>query len=150
MKLAEALLIRADQKKKILSLRERIGQNALAQEGDTPREDVGKLIAECFAVVAEQQALVLKIDAANVAAKLPDGRPLAEVLAARDVLMQQHAILKSAVDATHKEPDRYSAREIKWVPQIDVAATQKQMEDFSKKIRELNVQIQETNWRVEL
>ena len=31
MKLAEALLIRADQKKKILSLRERIGQNALAQ-----------------------------------------------------------------------------------------------------------------------
>ena len=34
MKLAEALLIRADQKKKILSLRERIAQNALAQEGD--------------------------------------------------------------------------------------------------------------------
>ena len=84
MKLAEALLIRADQKKKILSLRERIGQNALAQEGDAPREDVKKLIAECFAVIEEQQALVLKIDAANVAAKLPDGRPLAEVLAARD------------------------------------------------------------------
>lgn len=54
MRLAEALLIRADQKKKILSLRERIAQNALAQEGDTPREDVAKLIAECFAVVAEQ------------------------------------------------------------------------------------------------
>lgn len=150
MKLAEALLIRADQKKKILSLRERIAQNALAQEGDTPREDVHKLIAECFAVIAEQQALVLKIDAANAAAKLTDGRPLAEVLAARDVLMQQHSVLKSAVDATHKEEDRYSPREIKWVPQIDVAATQKQMEDLSRKIRELNVQIQETNWRVEL
>jgi len=150
MKLAEALLIRADQKKKILSLRERIGQNALSQEGDTPRENVGQLIAECFAVVAEQQALILKIDAANANAKLPDGRALAEVLAARDVLMQQHAVLKSAVDATHKEPDRYSPREIKWVPQIDVAGTQKQMEDLSKKIRELNVQIQETNWRVEL
>lgn len=93
---------------------------------------------------------MLKIDAANAAAKLPDGRPLAEVLAARDVLMQQHSVLKSAVDATHKEEDRYSPREIKWVPQIDVATTQKQMEDFSRKIRELNVQIQETNWRVEL
>ena len=138
MKLAEALLIRADQKKKILSLRERIAQNALAQEG------------ECFAVIAEQQALVLKIDAANAAAKLPDGRPLTEVLAARDVLMQQHGILKSAVEATHKEADRYSMREIKWVPQIDVAATQKQMEDLSRKIRELNVQVQETNWRTEL
>ena len=150
MKLAEALLIRADQKKKILSLRERIAQNALAQEGDAPREDVAKLIAECFAVIAEQQALVLKIDAANAAAKLPDGRPLAAVLGQRDVLMQQHSVLKSAVDATQKEEDRYSPREIKWVPQIDVAATQKQMEDYSRKIRELNVQIQETNWRVEL
>lgn len=56
MKLAEALLIRADQKKKILSLRERIAQNALAQEGDAPREGIAKLIAECFAVIAEQQA----------------------------------------------------------------------------------------------
>ena len=36
------------------------------------------------------------------------------------------------------------------MPQIDVAATQKQMEDYSRKIRELNVLIQETNWRVEL
>ena len=150
MKLAEALLIRADQKKKILSLRERIAQNALAQEGDAPREDVARLLTECFAVIAEQQALVLKINAANAAARLPDGRPLTEVLAARDVLMQQHSVLKSAVDATHKEEDRYSPREIKWVPQIDVAATQKQMEDYSRKIRELNVLIQETNWRVEL
>ena len=149
MKLAEALLIRADQKKKILSLRERVAQNALAQEGDAPREDIAKLIAECFAVIAEQQALVLKIDAANAAAKLPDG-PLAAVLGQRDVLMQQHSVLKSAVDATHKEEDRYSPREIKWVPQIDVAAMQKQMEDYSRKIRELNVLIQETNWRVEL
>ena len=150
MKLAEALLIRADQKKKILSLRERIAQNALAQEGDAPREDVAKLIAECFAVIAEQQALVLKIDAANAAAKLPDGRPLSEVLAARDVLMQQHSILKSAVEATHKEADRYSMREIKWVPQIDVAVTQKQMEDLSRQIRELNVLVQQTNWQTEL
>ena len=46
MKLAEALLIRADQKKKILSLRERIAQNALAQEGDAPREDIAKLIGK--------------------------------------------------------------------------------------------------------
>ena len=150
MKLAEALLIRADQKKKILSLRERIAQNALAQEGDAPREDVATRITECCAVVAEQQALVLKIDAANAAARLPDGRPLTAVLAERDTLMQQHGILKNAVEATHKEADRYSMREIKWVPQIDVAATQKQMEDYSRKIRELNVLVQETNWRVEL
>ena len=41
-------------------------------------------------------------------------------------------------------------REIKWVPQIDVAAMQKQMEDLARKIRELNVLIQATNWQVEI
>lgn len=150
MKLAEALLIRADQKKKIQSLRERIAQNALAQEGDTPPEDVSKLIAECFAVIAEQQALALQINNANAAAKLPDGRPLAKVLAARDILMQQHSILKHTVEATHRETDRYSMREIKWVPQVDISATQKQMEDLARKIRELNVQIQSANWQLEI
>ena len=101
-------------------------------------------------MVAEQQALVLKINAANANAKLPDGRLLADVLAARDVLMQQHAVLAHAVEATHQETDRYSMREIKWVPQIDVAAMQKQMEDLACKIRELNVLVQATNWQVEI
>lgn len=150
MKLAEALLVRADQKKKILSLRERIAQNALVQEGDAPRENVQELMAECFAVVAAQQALALRINAANAQARLADGRPLAQLLAERDVLMQQHAILALAVSSTHKETDRYSMREIKWVPQLDVAALQKQMEDLARKTRELNALIQETNWQVTL
>lgn len=148
MKLAKALLIRADQKKKILSLRQRIAQNVLLQEGDAPREDVARLLAECFAVIAEQQALVLRINAANATARLPDGRALAEVLAAREVLMQQHSVLKSAIEAANKDTERYSMREIKWVAQIDVAALQQQMETLAHEIRELNVQIQEANWQV--
>ena len=59
-------------------------------------------------------------------------------------------MLAHAVEATHKETDRYSMREIKWVSQIDVAAMQKQMEDLARKIRELNVLIQATNWQVEV
>ena len=150
MKLAEALLIRADQKKKVLSLRERIGRNALVQEGDVPQESAPDLIAECFQVIAEQQALVLRIDAANAAARAADGRALAALLADRETLIQQHAVLKGAVEATHKEASRYSAREIKWLPQVDVAGLQKQMQDLSRKVRELNVLIQETNWNTAL
>ena len=119
MKLAEALLIRADQKKKILSLRERIAQNALAQEGDAPREDIAKLIAECFAVIAEQQALVLKIVAANAAAKLPDGRPLTEVLAARSPCTA--ASMASGHDAGCRTPSRRtSGRVIRSSPRPDM------------------------------
>ena len=150
MKLAEALLLRADLKKKLASLRERIGRNALLQEGETPKEKVEDLLAEAHSALQEQQSLVRRINAANESAKLADGRLLADVLALRDTLIAQHSLLISTISATNKDVDRYSQREIKWVPQIDVAGTQKQMEDLSKKIRELNVQIQETNWRVEL
>jgi len=150
MKLAEALLVRADQKKKILSLQGRIVKNALIQEKSKPLEDVTVLIRDCFMVIAEQKALILRIDAANASGKLSDGRPLPEALAERDVHIQQHATLKQAVEAAQKEVERYSPRELKWLPQIDVSATQKQMEDLARKIRDLNVRIQEANWRIDM
>lgn len=150
MQLAEALLIRADQNKKILSLRARIAHNALAQEGDAPQEDVATLLAECFAVIEQQRVLVQRINAANASARLPDGRLLAQVLGERDALAQRHAVLTQAVEATRKDADRYSMREIKWVPQLDVAATQKQIEDLARQLRELNVRLQEANWQVSL
>ena len=75
MKLAEALLLRADLKKKLLSLRERIGRNAMVQEGEAPKEKVEDLLAEATSALQEQQALVRRINAANESAKLPDGRP---------------------------------------------------------------------------
>ncbi len=150
MKLAEALLLRADQKKKLASLRDRIAKNSRVQEGEEPQEMVAELIAESFAVLREQQATVQQIDRANACAKLPDGRLLADALAERETLVQQHSLLVSAIAATQKEGDRYSPREIKWVAQIKVSAVQKQADDISAKIRTLNARIQETNWLIEL
>lgn len=150
MKLAEALLIRADQKKKLASLRERIAKNARVQEGEEPQEKVSALIEESFAVLQEQQAIVQKIDRVNMRAKLPDGRLLADALSERETLIQQHSLLVSAISSTQKEGDRYSPREIKWVVQINVSAIQKQADDISVKIRVLNARIQETNWLTEL
>ena len=150
MKLAEALLIRADHKKKLASLRERIAKNARVQEGEEPQEKVSALIQESFAVMQEQQAIVQQIDRANLQTRLPDGRLLADALAERETLVQQHSLLVSAISSTQKEGDRYSPREIKWVVQINVSALQKQADDISVKIRVLNARIQETNWLTEL
>lgn len=150
MKLAEALLLRADQKKKLASLRDRIAKNARVQDGEEPQEKVADMIAESFAVMQEQQATVRQIDRANAYAKLPDGRLLADALAERETLVQQHSLLISAIAATQVEGDRYSPREIKWVAQIKVSAVQKQADDLSAKIRVLNARIQETNWLIEL
>ena len=150
MKLAEALLLRADHKKKLASLRERIAKNVRVQEGEEPQEKVSALIEASFAVVQQQQAIVQQIDRANLQTRLPDGRLLADALAERETLMQQHSLLVSAISATQKDGDRYSPREIKWVVQIDVPALQKQADDLSVKVRVLNARIQETNWLTEL
>lgn len=74
MKIAEALLLRADLKKKLASLRERVAANALVQDKEKPHEDPAKLIKEAVAAVAELEAIGLRIDAANQAKRLADGR----------------------------------------------------------------------------
>lgn len=150
MKLAQALLLRADLKKKLASLRERVTRNAIVQEGEAPKEPVQDLIAESFAVLDEQERLVRLINSANETSRLPDGRFLAQALAERDTLIARHALLTAAIAATHKDTDRYSPREIKWVAQLDVAALQKQADDISRKTRELNMLIQQANWDIDV
>jgi hypothetical protein len=150
MKLAEALLVRADAKKKLASLRERIGNNSVVQQGEQPHEDPLELIKQAAGVLESLERLTLLVNAANQHAKLPDGRSLAQVLARRDRLAQQHALLQIALDGTKKEPDRYSMREIKWQATINVVSLQKQSDDLSQSIRELNVLIQQANWQIDV
>ena len=150
MKIAEALLLRADLKKKFASLRERIGANALVQEKEKPHEDPAKLIKEAFGVLGELEDIGLRIDRANQSTKLADGRVLAKAVAQRDTLAQHHSLLQSAIAASRKEPDRYSMKEIKWVATLEVAKLQKQSDDLAKQLREINAAIQATNWQADI
>ncbi len=150
MKLAEALMLRSDIQKKLASLRERVGQNAVVQDGDTPHEEPQKLLDETVAVLTELEVLVIRVNDANQRHKLPDGRTLTEAIARRATLTARHSLLQHALASSKKEPDRYSMSEIKWVATLDVSRLQKQTEDLAKQIRELNAVIQETNWKIEL
>jgi hypothetical protein len=150
MKLAEALLLRADMQKKLASLRERISQNAVVQDGEKPHEEPNALLKEAFEVLGQFERLVYAINRANLTNKLPDGRTLTEAIARRDTLMQQHSLLQAAIEGTKQDPLRYSAREIKWVATVDVPQLQQQSEDLAKKLRDVNARIQEANWRIEL
>ena len=150
MKLAEALLLRADIQKKLASLRERVVANAVVQEGDKPHEEPASLMNEAFGAMDELESLVSKINATNLRAKLGDGRTITLAIARRDTLVQQHALIVAAIAGCRKEPDRYGMREIKWVSTLKVAKLQKQADDLSKKIRELNASLQQANWKAEL
>lgn len=150
MKLAEALLLRADLQKKIASLRERVVANAVVQENEAPHEDPNALLDEAVDVLKQLEELVARIHRTNLTAQLPDGRTLTAAIARRDRLTQQHSLLTTALAGCRKEPDRYSVREIKWVATMKVSKLQKQSDDLAKKLRELNARIQETNWQAEL
>ena len=150
MKLAEALLIRSDQKKALASLRERITRNVIVQDGESPSEDVEELLKQASGVMQEHIKIAQLINAANQTRKLADGRLLAIVLADRDALVHQHSLVTAAIQATNKDVTRYGLKEIKWVPQIDVAAMQKRSDDLSKNIREINVAIQAINWQLDI
>ena len=150
MKIAEALLLRADLKKKLASLRDRVAANAIVQEKEKPHEDPAKLIKEAVGVLGEFEEIALRIDQANQVTKLADGRVLAAAVAQRDTLAQHHSLLQAAIAATRKEPDRYSMKEIKWVATLEVAKLQKQCDDLAKQLREINAAIQATNWKADI
>ena len=122
----------------------------MVQEGEVPHEDPQELIQETFRLIQEQEQLFCQINRANLEVKLPDGRSLMEAIAARDRLTLQCAVLKQALQSSMHNPDLYSQREIKWKSVLKVAGLQKQADDLSKKLRELNTLIQATNWTAEI
>lgn len=150
MKLAEALLLRSDLQTKLASLQRRINSNVLIQEGDQPSEDPNALIKEAFAVNSELHALIQRIHATNAQAQTIQGQPLLHVLNERDSLTQQHRILQQAIDSSQRENGRYSSSEIRWIKSISVAELQKQADDISRQLRQNNLEIQASNWQVDL
>ncbi len=150
MKLAEALLLRADMQTRYQRLRERVMASAVTQEGDKPREDPEKLLRESMGLVGELRALMTRINRTNAKAMIEDGRPMLEAIEERETLKMRHELLVEIAKGVRREPERYSYREIKWVVNLDVAVLQRQADDIAEKLRVLNAKIQETNWKIKL
>jgi hypothetical protein len=150
MKIAEALLLRADIQKKLESLRERINKNTLIQEGEKPSEDPNALLDQVAAISAQLMKLVFAINEANFTGMTTKGRTLTEALSERDSLILRHSIVQGAASSAAKPPERYGVKEIRWVKAVDVAGLQKTADELAKNIRELNAEIQSANWQIDL
>lgn len=82
MKLAEALIQRADYQKRIEQLQVRMVQNARVQEGDQPAEDPNALLAEMERVAADLLLLIQRINRTNAATMLEaDEMTIADAMA---------------------------------------------------------------------
>jgi len=146
MKLAEALIERADLQRRLEQLKQRLNQNAQYQEGEKPAESPEALLAEYRQAATKLEQLIVKINLANNRIQLESGQLMVEALAKRDRLKAEHNTLINLADAATQTFDRYSRSEIKTLAAIDVKAIRKQIDELAKQHRQLDTQIQQANW----
>ena len=150
MKLAEALILRADCQKRFAQLKSRLLTSAKIQEGDKPAEKPQDLIRELEGVAGELVDLIKRINKTNSATVVANSKTLSDVLAERDVLALRRAAYSDLALSAAIAHGRLTRSEIKYVSTINVAETQKRADELAKEYRELDARIQELNWQTEL
>ncbi|WP_404406227.1 DIP1984 family protein [Jeotgalibacillus malaysiensis] len=149
MKLAEALITRADYQKRIEQLRHRLIQNARVQEGEQPNEDPKELQEELEQILSQLKTLIQDINRTNLETAFDEKRSLADALTERELIGQERRIFSELAEQAYMRHDRYSRSEIKSVSTISVKETQKRVDDLSQEYRKLDTKIQELNWLTE-
>ncbi|UAL46035.1 DIP1984 family protein [Sutcliffiella horikoshii] len=150
MKLAEALILRADYQKRVEQLKNRLLQNVRVQEGDEPNEDPKILLKELTELLEKLRLLIQQINKTNLKTKFDKMESLADALASRDLIGQERKIHSELLDQASMKLERYSRAEIKYITTISVKEMQKHVDELSQKYRLYDVKIQELNWKTDL
>lgn len=149
MKLAEALMERADLQKRMEQLGGRLRNNARVQEGEAPAEDPQELLKELAQVAAQLEEITARVNLTNSRASA-EGETLTELLARREVGQKRLALLRSFLENASRLAERGTRTEIKMFSTVNVREMQKQVDRESKALRELDAKIQAANWTTEL
>jgi hypothetical protein len=150
MKIAEALMLRADYQNKTYELKTRIINNVKVQEGEECLEKPSELLKELDKVLEELESLVKRINKTNSLVMFDEEMSLMDAISTRDNIKRKRNILVSAVEEATIKQDRYSQSEVKFVTVVNVSNLQKEIDLLAKRYRELDVKIQEKNWTTEL
>ena len=149
MKIAEALILRADIQKRIAQLKVRLNNNAKVQENDEPSEKPEDLLNELDSNINQLKVLIKQINKTNCVT-ISNGQTLADLIAERDTLTLKSNILRGFLNIAGQKVNLYSTTEIKIMSTVDVPALQKELDLLSKKIRETDTELQQANWLTEL
>lgn len=150
MKLAEALVLRSDQKKRIEQLKQRIVRNAKVQEGEKPAEDPEALIQEMEKITEELVSLIQRINKTNSVTEVEKGITLADAIATRDILLLKGSMYRDLAQAATVTQDIRTKSEVKFKGTVNVSQVQERADQLAKAHRELDTKIQEMNWKTEL
>lgn len=149
MKLAEALVLRADLQKRIAQMRKRLENNAWVQEGDQPAEEPDALVKELAALTGQLEVLMTRINLTN-ARPGPDGVTVTSLLARRDCLSNYVEAMRDFLNEASSTPSRATRGEIRILPTVNIKEYRKKVDELSKELRELDMRIQQLNWTTEL
>ena len=127
MKIAEALILRADIQKRIAQLKTRLNNNAKVQEHEEPAENPQLLLTELDSLISQLNVLIIKINKTNTLSKI-DGISLVELIAKKDTLSQKAGILREFIEIASQKINLYSTTEI----------------------RETDTKLQQANWTIDL
>lgn len=146
MKLAEALLLRADLMKKIEHLQNRIRPVLIVSDDRLPQEDPDKLLAQLRKTIQDLESIVIRINKTNNVTKVEGEGFLMEALAKRDSLKMLSEKLRNI---------RYAAQinnsgENNLKTTINIKKLQAEMDQTGRSFREIDSKIQEINWQTEL
>jgi hypothetical protein len=150
MKLAEALVLRADVQKRMQQMHGRLRQSALVQEGEQPPEDPQTLLTEMNELLAQLVQLIQQINRTNIATTMADGTSLTDALARRDVLDQEISLINTLAETAANRVERYGRSEIRKISTVDVAALRRRLSELAQTRRELDTAIQATNWTTDI
>ena len=150
MKLAEALSLRKDLEKRIAKLKDRLENVVRVQEGDKPAESPEELMTELDNSLLKLESLIFNINVTNMDVVTEDGKPMTLLLSKRDILSKRISILRNAFDRASNSCDRYGRNEIRTSPTINVKDLRRQLDEYSKQYRLLDMQIQTLNFTNEL
>ena len=151
MKLGELLMHRADLNKRLGQVEARLKEAVMVQEGDEPDGDPTELLVELNALYDQMGDVVSSINVTNATATMVDGVPLAEALLRRNLLGKRIKSYQQVIGAASTgSMSRYSRNEIKFVKTVDLTTLQRHVDSLSKEHRDLDVEIQQRNWEIEV
>ena len=146
MKLAEALLLRADLMKKIEHLQNRITPVLIVSDDKLPQEDPDKLMAQLRKAIQDLETLIIRINKTNNETYIEGEGFLMEALAKRDSLK----ILSEKLRYIRYAAQINNSGDKNLITTIDIKNLQIEMDQTGRAFREIDSKIQEINWLTEL
>lgn len=150
MKLAEALIERAELQKINAQIIGRIKSNIKVQQGDLPAESPDELIKLYESNMERFAWLVEKINHTNNKTAFDGQKSIADAIARRDCLGAKIRAYREFYEAATIKQDRYNQNEIKFIRCVDAKGLQDTIDLLCKEYRELDTKLQGVNWVTDL